>query len=87
MRTSVSLFRAVVWLLFNGLLDHSFCLFNVIHEFDMFLHRVSAKRRSVKAIMKKTCFCPPSLPEAAIFYVNNACGNASQKDTFGQCLY
>ena len=66
-----------------GLLDLSFCLFNVIREFHRFLHRVSAKTRSVKAIMKKIC----SLPEAAIFYVNNTCGNALQKDTVRQCLY
>ena len=56
MRTFVSLSRAVVWLLFNGLLDLSFCLFNVIREFHRFLHRVSAKRRSVKAIMKRYVF-------------------------------
>ena len=72
----VSRSRTAVWLLFNGLLDLLFCLFYVIREFDRFLHRVSAKRRNVKVIMMKTCFCPPSIPEAAIFNVNNTCGNA-----------
>ena len=41
----VSLARAGVWLLFNGLLAPLFSLFYVICEFDRFLHRAWARLR------------------------------------------